>query len=987
MDKLLDRVLDDAEHSREQIDAADALQRLEQAAQSLDEIATLLRRRTPEVMTALDSLAAVRARLRFQTSAWPEVQKQLEAAFLENADDGLAKWLALWGTAVSEWRLEAAQRIADAPVGLPAAAALMRERLSFATIALREGSTDAAIPTLRMLSRGAVLGKRPLMSTPARGALHLLLVRLLLERGPRVPEEARDELGDAADLLGETVPVVAARASIARLSGAVDEFQRLVSACRPSVATDLGALVEQVHSAADTDPAALETVVREGVPPLLERDDVVSEAERLRQHLPAALWLHICKESQERGNTAVTEYALSQRDSTWRREDASVAWELTAELYRRQDRARAEIAEALVLAGDEALLADADDSMRARRMYERALELDHNTDTTLRLANAIYNAARSQPLAVARDQLVLASSLVERARSEGAVDRDGWSFLTEAYVRFRLADEATASSEEHSWAAVLAVLRALALRFSDPGCWGTLAYALQDVNMHHSALRAAQHSLRLAPGDEDARDVALTATTNLGRYREALELLDGLSATPLRTAARGHILLRLGRGSEAFAILRELTLTGEDEYLWWAWYAAIDSANTCGDEGWAWQAASTLWKLARQRPSESDAWKAGAFAALELGKLREVEARSRRVLREGHPRSTFAHELLGSALILQGDSDGGMETLMRMVEVADTFPALDDVEVVLWPRLERLARRHDVVLPHFGPLGSAVARAKRLMARQDDELPTTNWPLSRSLLPLVVSWTTAVLAYAEGDLSRTQQLLGDVSWQQPMPELDRFRTLVAATAEARRSGPEAPIADLTAQNFPEPGEELGSITDDGDRDHPIGLGLPPSWFAQYSGRELEHPIFVEYLPRVRTVDSEVELPPVKVYGDPNLEPASYQVRVAGTVVESGAVDVEALYCLPPALELLTRARPPVRSEVSPMTPDLVVVTGRESLLRRSALALLTMTPAEVVVRRTASAVKAAAVADEGATAQIPHQAEPTGEPALEKASR
>jgi hypothetical protein len=78
----------------------------------------------------------VRAGLPFRTGAWPEVQKQLEAAFLENADGGLAKWLALWRTAVSEWR----------PTMTPAEVVVRRSASAVPAVAVGGGRRDSADP-------------------------------------------------------------------------------------------------------------------------------------------------------------------------------------------------------------------------------------------------------------------------------------------------------------------------------------------------------------------------------------------------------------------------------------------------------------------------------------------------------------------------------------------------------------------------------------------------------------------------------------------------------------------------------------------------------------------------------------------------------------------------------------------------------------------------------------------------------------------------
>jgi tetratricopeptide (TPR) repeat protein len=954
VDELLKHVLQKAEHFRSRLDVPDALASLDEVAKTLGEISAVLQRRAPEVTTALNNLAAARHRLRFQPSVWPAQQEHLKSALVENLDKGLSTWLTLWATAISEWRLEAAQRIADSPIGLPSAAALIRERLSFATETLRAEQVAAAMPTLQAIARGAVLGGRSLVATLARGSLHLLLVRLLLEQDAS-ETDMRAELGDAADLLGETVSVVAARAYVARATGAVDEFQRLVSACRGSVSSDLGALVEQVQLTADNDPAALDEVLEEGVAPLLARGDVVSEVERLRQKLPAALSLRLCKEALDGDNIVVAEYALSHRDSTWRPADVSVAYELAAELYRRQGRTPSEIARMLILAGDEATSIDYGDPVRARRMYEEALGLDPDAKTTIRLAAALYDEARTLPLVVSREQLKQARNLIEEARTQDLVEEDGWSHIVEYYILTRLADEATAAAEEESWAAALAILRALVLNISAPDRWAILSSALRGVNLYELAARTARHAVDLAPYNETALEAAVSAITNVGRYEEALELLDRLTPTPWRAGVRGYTLLRQGRAEEAFAILRDVALVGEAEYWWWVWYSSIDSANASGNNEWAWQAASRLWKLARQRPSETEAWEAGAFAALELGKLKEVQARARKVLTERDPRAYFARELLGSAQILLGDPESGIQTLLDMIDVAYTVSNLDEVETLMWPRLTRLARRQHVILPEFHPLGSAIARAKQRIESTNGGLREMDWPDNRSLSRLVLSWLAAALAYAESNFVLAQRLADDLSWEGKLPELDHFRALVSAAARVSPDESSAVLRDSAGSTLlaadsreAEPGD---GDSDDERPEYPIAVALPPSWLDDYKGRELLHPIFLEYLPRVRANSGGSELPSVRVVTDLSLEPASYRIEVNGAIAESGTIDVHALFCLSPALHLLERAGVHVRAEPSPLLPELVTLSTHPSILRRSMFALLLMTPEEVIVRR------------------------------------
>jgi hypothetical protein len=129
--------------------------------------------------------------------------------------------------------------------------------------------------------------------------------------------------------------------------------------------------------------------------------------------------------------------------------------------------------------------------------------------------------------------------------------------------------------------------------------------------------------------------------------------------------------------------------------------------------------------------------------------------------------------------------------------------------------------------------------------------------------------------------------------------------------------------------------------------------MPPSWFDGYADPLNEHPLFLHYLPELRT---RANIPAVNVRTDEELEPDGYRIVLRDQLVETGQVDRDFLYLTPAARDLLS-------AELAEMATDHAAL----ELMRipRSAVAederlpgLLSVGAEEYVCRRLAEVARA-----------------------------
>jgi hypothetical protein len=86
----------------------------------------------------------------------------------------------------------------------------------------------------------------------------------------------------------------------------------------------------------------------------------------------------------------------------------------------------------------------------------------------------------------------------------------------------------------------------------------------------------------------------------------------------------------------------------------------------------------------------------------------------------------------------------------------------------------------------------------------------------------------------------------------------------------------------------------------------LRMDLPRSWFTGSTDPVNEHPLFLRYLPELRS-RADWPVPPVNVTADEDLEPGGFRILVDGELAAIGRLDPAARYCSAEAVSLLPGA--------------------------------------------------------------------------------
>ena len=198
----------------------------------------------------------------------------------------------------------------------------------------------------------------------------------------------------------------------------------------------------------------------------------------------------------------------------------------------------------------------ASDYERSRASYERVLELDPaHTASRFRLADDLWVLFGAAPEAEAQQELRRALEIITSTQRAAPVPRDlSWSYLTESYIRARLAGFVDAPSQDEYWRALLAAGRSLALDLDEAQRWVGFADAAYWLELFAVAEAVTAAAVDRRPDDETVSQ-HVRALINLGAYEKALTEL-GDPSGQFEHSMRAALLLRTGDPEGAIAVLR-----------------------------------------------------------------------------------------------------------------------------------------------------------------------------------------------------------------------------------------------------------------------------------------------------------------------------------------------------------------------------------------------------------------------------------------------
>jgi hypothetical protein len=897
-----------------------------------------------ELQGLADALKHLQKILPYTAEGWPRERERLRGLLAAEPADGVAAWLLYWYQAASYWHLDVLNWLAE-QIPLPAGAELLADRATAAAHGLSQGSWDLAAPMLSGGLAGLRVGPADVrLSASVQRSLRLLLARLALRAG---------RLDDAEQILRtarEREPgadVMALDARRCRLAGDLGTARSLLASAQDSDPGDLDVvseLIAQIDQAEHAEPTL--ELARVGVAGLTTLLDVDSAVGRLVEP-PPELWLAIADRAAREANAPLVVKAL---DHAERLTSSDVLLAGIAERRAGQAGSGEARQRHLLDSGDHNVNAGRLD--QARLDYQRVLDEQGDSEEMTRLraqARIRYTdcvAAQTSvlPLRTVSDEVSRALDQLMQARQVADLaTAESWNFMVEAGLRLNLARSATPDRSGQLWQAFLAAARSVALVPGEARRWDLLAQAARELSCYAVADAATSQSQRL--GGQPETSARIDTLLAAGRNQDAIDLL-GDANDAWSECVRCYAMLRQGKADAAVRLLRAVTI---DPQWLFARNALVSALLLTGDctEGVA-RAAELAADLS-ERTDEMDALAVHTQMAMVTGDFPAALEAARHLLRIEQETGLFRGDAgvgVGQALILLGEQRQGLGYIADNLALYDRLGSLDYWSLVDRPVFETIARLHGVdldpaALEDLEPI--VVARKQQLMEPRSPDAELAAAEAGTADPPVVssaVALGTAILRLADGQLVGVSELVGKIG-PEYRQESDALR---AQLRDLQSRGDREEIAAEVPQESAE-------------HDSSIRLALPESWFAGHPDPVRDHELFLRYLPEVR-LRSTVELPPVRVSIEGQLEPGGYAVSTGGQVLTAGYVNPAARYSPDPALTFLPAE---LRSAAVPDTALNLQQLPAGSVVSTGALAeLLTMPAVEVVARIVAAAGQHAA---------------------------
>jgi hypothetical protein len=236
--------------------------------------------------------------------------------------------------------------------------------------------------------------------------------------------------------------------------------------------------------------------------------------------------------------------------------------------------------------------------------------------------------------------------------------------------------------------------------------WLTLAEAATTRGLFRVAEAAARQAWNIEQ-DKTTRASYLQAIVHVGRYQDALELLEGADDAWSRCML-GQLALRLGKADEA---IQHFTGPAIGPTWFWAWCSYVRALVITDDLASAQQKSEELMSVIADRKNERSWIQAAAFDAHLHGLPSEAREFADDLVSAAGPEDVDALYTRGEALVLDRDRTG-WELLARAL-VEDPSPACLDVwEQQERPVLSALATCRGLELD-FGRLDPAVRQIRQ----------------------------------------------------------------------------------------------------------------------------------------------------------------------------------------------------------------------------------------------------------------------------------
>jgi hypothetical protein len=957
--------------------------------QGLVEARQLLVKRAVDLQAAVADVSATIQRLRglelvvrFTEAGWATRRDELMAACGVDAVHGLAEWLDDWFTALAALRLDAVDRLVSLEPSLPPGTGMLVRRCRATSAALDSRDWDVAAPLLETGARGVAVGSDSVPSTSVRRDLWVLLVRLALavER----PDDARSALAEASRAGGG--PILDALAerlkSLDSSGGPVRGDLMTIGGSSEDALLELARVVNITAGASGSSDLRIDTgmtAARTAIASAPSLDGADEQVARLLDPVPAEIYLALAERALLEDAPDLAERSLARVTTTAL--NAAVrgeAYDQLAILARRAGDGERERTQRLAAA-------------KAWDSAERPDRILASTDALITLdpghaearclaAGSLSQLSWNAPKEVALPQLRRALEILEPvaeivdSQANQLADPDwlrAWALCAESLVRVRLADFDGEHQADQRWRALLAAMRAVAVRPTKNWVWTATADAAYANRMWSLAELAAREASRLDPSRETSAE-HVRALANLGEFTRALEVL-GEPGSPFEWSMQAHVHIHLGQPAVAAAVFDAHPPLPDFR---WARLSNVNALLLVGRRDEAVAAAKDLDASMRARLTETGVRSTSARLALIVGNDERAETLSEEVRANGEHDSDFDLAVIRT---VQGRES---EAATLFASYVRDFTSLDDV--ACWENIDRhllslvLADRG---IPHpdlSEAQGELDALRTRLAARRD---PVAELDLTES------DGADGTAVAAAKEVGRTivelarEDLVGDTAGANPLvagqlddesvinEDLLRGASSSGVTAEAVsvvRSLTGDPALGSLAQVVsagldPEPA--AADVAPAAPQPFALSTELPPSWFATVTNPTEQHELFLRHLPAMRLTSAAV-VPAVSVSTDAALEPGGYRVLVHDDVVEEGILTVGRRLLPESALALLSKEhiqgvareeQPALREigEVSIPAPE-----GGEQTLA----ALLSVSPVEAVVRRLEAAASASAVA-------------------------
>jgi tetratricopeptide (TPR) repeat protein len=857
----------------------------------------------------------------YSEDGWPERARRLADAIERDRDVGTATWFEAWLTAMGQGAQEEATRIlaldvrlADWGLWLPDRAAAVQVAIGLATLDPVGAATlvgnladvlvdyeaaTTAHPAYALLDR---LAQDP---SYGRGILLIVIARLLALGG-----DARSAaLLDRARLLVGGVQGEV-EASLSRAISTTESFlfrhkiiaesEARVEAIRGGAVADLFAIHEfiELRRAAEPVPSSPVPGGGGGDPALVEVQQLVDglksiagSVERLDMLLEPpspvlvlALATRLAEEEQfARAERLLARLWEGDLPLELRLPAAAVAVTLAEAEGRPPD----ELAAILASAGDRALWAS--HPLEARSYYERSLELrPDNPDTLRSLADALQVGAWGKERTEAVADLNRALALTHRAAEISPIgEGELWAYSLTRSIYHALYRTEPSPHEDYPWRALGATIAALADGDSSITRLRELVLDLIDVGLFHTSAAFAELLSEHIGSSPDEMRNQIYALLSAGRPGQALALINALEPRDGEDPGwidglRGLARSALGDRDAEVDFERALQVGGLLIYrIWLAEHRTRQGDATAGEQ-W-----SIVWKesdLGDANGATSAAWAAVYRGALvSASRIVDALARAERLVmgaQSGDMAKAFVR-------ILQSDGDDGWAELEgRLSRILDSTSL----------ELARLFLRE---------LFLRARTPRPALARQLDAMTER---LKATLHP--PSLDGHRFAMAQVELKRTVELIDDDIVRESVAELqvaidgleERLREVDSTTdGSSRVDTPGLPgTAPIEADSIQ---EDSSSAEAGADAAAPeVVVEMPPSWFAEWQGRELSHEFFVRGVPLARAAlmrEGVLELASRRVHVRTNeaREPDAIGVFLAaGIDVISGFVGWKQWYC-------------------------------------------------------------------------------------------